>query len=281
MGENLYRFVLNFFCDLMTASHQPRALILGGYGINCEDETIFAFQQAQFSAEFCHVNDLLSDPKKLANYQVLALPGGFSYGDHTGAGKALANRLREGLSTEVLQLVQRGGLVIGICNGFQVLVNWGLLPQLPTQTEESLPRQAALIRNNSVRYQCEWIMVAPMSQKCLWTKNLKDPFPLPIAHGEGKFYAENSVLDSIEAADQVAFRYCGGNPNGSQRDIAGITDPSGQILGLMPHPERALSFTNLPDWNAKASALRRAKKPLPTKGPGKMLFEQAYQALAS
>lgn len=221
----------------------PKALVLRAAGTNCDVETTRAFHLAGAAPELVHVNRLLAGQKRLADYSILAIPGGFTYGDDVAAGKVLAVELRSLLREEVKALLERGGLVIGICNGFQVLAKTGLLPGINGVA-------ATLSDNDSGRFEARWVHLAVEAPaRCLWTRRLAGrSIELPVAHGEGKFVAADMrALDAIEREQLVALRYVrpdGGepgypdNPNGSWNHIAGITDTSGRILGLMPHPER-------------------------------------------
>lgn len=260
---------------------QPRALVLTGYGINCDEETAFAFRKAGGLADIVHVSDVIEDRARLGHYQILAFPGGFSYGDDTGAGNALANRLRNHLSDELKRFVSEDHLVIGICNGFQVMANLGLVPAHKGQGEQ----EVALMHNDSARYVDRWVDLE-LGDKSPWTKGI-GRLSLPIAHGEGKFYATPAVLEKIRSDGLVAARYVQGdvcnhfglpyNPNGALEDIAGITDVSGRILGMMPHPERAVDFTHLPHWTLVKEKMRRAKQQVPTEGPGMQIFRKGVK----
>ncbi len=255
----------------------PRALVLTGYGINCDDETrfAFAFEKVGAKANLVHINDLIETPGKLDDYQIIAFPGGFSYGDDTGSGNALAWKIRNNLGVE--RFTKDGRLVIGICNGFQVLVNLGLLPAINGQYGE---RQVALTHNDSARYLCRWVDLA-FSHASPWIKGVGE-ISLPIAHGEGKFYASPEVLEQINRRALVAAKYVKGemckfqnlpaNPNGSLEDIAGITDETGRIFGLMPHPERAISFTQLPNWTNLREIYTRIGKEIPQEADGMKIF---------
>ena len=190
-----------------------------------------------------HLNALIAEPSKLHQFDLLGLPGGFSYGDDIAAGRILANRLRHRLMDDLRQFVAAGKPVIGICNGFQVLIKTGLLPGLDGSTDQI----ATLADNALPRFVDRWIdLKAQPQSKCIWTEGL-DELSLCIAHGEGRFVAPEAVLDRLEAGGQIALRYAN-NPNGSMRDIAGICDPSGLVFGLMPHPERDQDTTNHPQW---------------------------------
>ncbi len=256
---------------------KPKVLVLTGYGINCDEETQFAFERAGARAERVHVNDLISRDKKIADYQIFAFPGGFSYGDDTGSGNALAGRIRNHLWGDVENFVQEGKLVIGICNGFQVLTRLGLLPAI--DKKYGTP-QVALVHNDNARYTDRWVDLK-FSGHGPWT-GVIDEIMVPIAHGEGKLYADAETLHILRREDLIAARYVDGaackyqclepNPNGSLDDIAGLTDESGRVFGLMPHPERAIDFTHLPNWTLLKEKYRRAHKKIPDEGPGMQIF---------
>ena len=260
---------------------KPKALILTGYGINCDWETEFAFNQAGAKAERVHINDLIAGEKKLSDYQVLAVPGGFSYGDDLGSGKVLANKIRAHLRDEILEFVAGDRLVLGICNGFQVLVKSGLLPQ-PTP---ELNQTVTLTFNLSGKYEDRWVWLSGRSDKCVFTTGIERIY-LPVAHGEGRFFADDKELSSLKKNDQIAFQYVNyrgkpargnfpENPNGSVLDIAGICDPTGRIFGMMPHPERFLYFTSHPNWEREKELLSRQGKKLPEEGDGFRIFQNA------
>ncbi|MBI5412641.1 phosphoribosylformylglycinamidine synthase I [Candidatus Peregrinibacteria bacterium] len=263
---------------------QPKVLVLTGYGINCEEETAFAFERAGAKSEIIHVNDLIDGVRKMATYQILAIPGGFSYGDDTGSGNAMANRIKNNVEDQVLRFVQMNKLVIGICNGFQVLTNLGLVPALDGKVGE---RQAALDRNDSARYTDRWVWLRRASNKCVWTRGI-ELLHTPIAHGEGKFTVSDENLKKLQANDQIAWQYvhedgspAAGewpfNPNGARADIAGVCDPTGRVLGMMPHPERFMHVTNEDGWTLKKELARRAKKSLPSEGEGMKVFRNAVE----
>ena len=251
---------------------KPRALIMAGYGLNCEEETKYAFEKAGGFADIIHINDLIDGVKKLKDYQIIAFPGGFSYGDDTGSGNAFAQKTRSHLFDKINQFIENDHLIIGICNGFQILVHLGLFPI-----------QFSLTHNNSARYTVRWVDMK-VENKSPWLQNIKT-ISLPIAHGEGKLFADKNVLATLNKKNMVALRYVKGeiyeyqklvaNPNGSLEDIAGITDESGKLLGLMPHPERAQFFTNLPHWHYLKEKYMREKKEIPKIGPGLALFKNA------
>jgi len=226
---------------------RPRAIVLRTAGTNCDYEAKAAFELAGAEAERVHVNRLISGEIKLSDYQILAVPGGFSYGDDIASGRILANELKYRLGGKIQEFAEAGKPVIGICNGFQVLVKMGLLPD-----EIEFKQTTTLTFNDSDRFECRWINLASSqingNAGCRWTKGLPDVIQLPVAHGEGKFIADGGKrLKAIEQNGQVVFRYCDGNgklsgypynPNGSVNGIAGICNKKGNVFGLMPHPER-------------------------------------------
>ena len=236
---------------------RPKVCVLRTAGTNCDKETAFAFLKAGAEPELVHVNGLISGQKRLDDYQILALPGGFSYGDDIAAGKILANELKCRLSAELKKFVGDGKLIIGICNGFQILVKSGLLPG-----NDLLEQEASLIINDSAKFEDRWVYLKAKSLKlkakslCVWTKDLPEVIYLPVAHGEGKFVAKDEQLvNSLKHGGQVVFQYCKAdgalagypyNPNGSMESIAGICDDTGRILGLMPHPERHIEALQHP-----------------------------------
>ncbi|MDD5097717.1 MAG: phosphoribosylformylglycinamidine synthase I [Candidatus Omnitrophica bacterium] len=221
-------------------------------GTNCDKETAFAFTKAKAEPELVHVNNLVAGEKSLSDYKILAFPGGFSYGDDIASGKVFANELRCKLAEQLRKFISDGKLIIGICNGFQILVKSGLLPGNSDFTQET-----SLIINDSGKFEDRWVYLKN-SGKCIWTKNLPEMIYLPVAHGEGKFIVkDNAILNKLKKNGQVIFKYCNAqgkpsgypdNPNGSLDDIAGITDETGRILGLMPHPERHIEIHQHPRW---------------------------------
>jgi len=251
---------------------KPRALILSGYGLNCEEETKYAFESAGGNADIVHINDVISNEKKLDEYQILAFPGGFSYGDDTGSGNAFANKIKNHLWEKIKIFTQKDHLVIGICNGFQILSRLGLFPI-----------QFALTHNNSARYTVRWVDLK-VENNSPWLRDISI-LSLPIAHGEGNFFADKNNLSVLNNKNMIALRYVEGdicnyqlltpNPNGALDNIAGITDESGKLFGLMPHPERALFFTNLPHWPYLKEKYMRDKIEIPKIGPGLKIFNNA------
>ncbi len=223
-----------------------KVAILFAAGTNCDEETLFAFQRAGAEAERIHINALKEKKKTLSPYSILCLPGGFTYGDYLGAGKILANELLTSLQEEISSFLERGGLILGICNGFQVLVKAGLLPAFRSHFERP---SLTLEENDSLRFECRWVYLKRNEKSpCLFTKDLPEIITLPVAHAEGKFLPKSEkVLKRLEENEMIVFTYVNEigepagypyNPNGSIGNIAGICDPKGRIFGLMPHPER-------------------------------------------
>jgi phosphoribosylformylglycinamidine synthase len=260
-------------------SKTVEALIITGVGLNCERETAKAFELAGSGATLLHLNDLMEDGSKLADFDILAFIGGFSFGDHLGAGSVFANKIKHRLRSELERFVSDGKLVIGICNGFQTLTRLGLLPALDG---EYFTQQVALSLNDSTHFRDDWVnLKAESASPCVFTKGI-DQVSLPIRHGEGKFVADDDVIARIEAENLVALRYCDANgatdcgfpanPNGSTNNIAGICDTTGRIFGMMPHPEAFLSPYNAPDWQE-----RKISGELPDQGEGVVFFQNAVE----
>jgi len=257
----------------------PKALVLRAAGTNCDREAKFALEQAGFAAERGHVFRIMENPAKLAEYQFLVIPGGFSYGDDVAAGKILANQMIHRLAEPLNRFVADGKLVLGICNGFQVLIKSGLLPWGHV-APDAMQRDATLAWNDNGRFQDRWIHLRADSDKCVFLPK-GEIVALPIAHGEGKFVpANDAVLAKLRQTDQLALRYCDPagrpgqypiNPNGSVDDVAGLCDGSGRVLGLMPHPERFTDITHHPQWTR--GNVRRAD--------GRLFFQRAYEFLSS
>ncbi len=271
---------LEIFCPLINPHlfiinvimKNPRILVMSGYGLNCEEETKYAFEKAGGTADIVHINDLIAGNKKLETYQIVAFPGGFSYGDDTGSGNAFASKMKSHLFEKMQEFIQKDRLIIGICNGFQILARLGLFPI-----------QFSLTHNDSARYTVRWVDMK-VENNSPWLKNIKT-ISLPIAHGEGKLFATQTTLKTLEKKNMIALRYIEGevckyqmlpaNPNGSMDNIAGITDTSGRLFGLMPHPERALLFTHLPQWPYMKEKLLRKGEIMPQEGPGFVIFKNA------
>ncbi len=241
---------------------KPKVLILRTAGTNCDAETEAAFQLAGAETVLVHVQQLITGKTKLVDYQVLAIPGGFSYGDDISAGILLANELRHKLADALNQFIEEGKLILGICNGFQVLVKAGLLPGLITTLN------ATLAMNTSAKFECRWVEMATQASPCVFTRGLSARVYLPVAHAEGRFTAHRAALEQMEAKRQIVFRYLTAeypdNPNGSDLNIAGICNPTGRIFGMMPHPERFLTKWNHPRWT---------RENLPEEGDGLAIFK--------
>lgn len=226
---------------------QPRALIIRTAGTNCDRELAHAFNLAGAQTSLAHLNQLIADPALLETADLIGFPGGFSYGDDIAAGRIFANRLRHKLMDHFRAAIARGVPIIGICNGFQVLVKMGLLPD-PRQGRQT----TTLADNVAGRFIDQWLSLeVPAETVCIWTRGLTS-LDLPIAHGEGRFVpANDQVLNQLRDNAQIALRYAEGqNVNGSVDRIAGICDPTGLVLGLMPHPERYTHRTHHPNWAA-------------------------------
>ncbi len=229
----------------------PQVAVLTGFGINCDIETMAVFEMAGAKSHRVHINSLVNGDDTLENYHIMAVPGGFSFGDHLGSGRLLGNRLRFGIREQVRKFVQDGKPVIGICNGFQVLVKMGLLPG---DHDVSLEQTASLTLNDSGHYEDRWVTLEfNPDTPCIWTKGLTR-MRTPVRHGEGKFVVPSPTdLDRFHESGQLVVRYVDPNepypsssdeplpypicPNASMRNVAGVCDPSGLVFGLMPHPE--------------------------------------------
>lgn len=254
---------------------KPKVIILSGYGLNCEEETKFAFEWAgakeKVKADIVHINDLIAKPKMLKEYDIMAFPGGFSYGDDTGSGKAFANKFKNHLSKELKEFLSRDTLIIGICNGFQIITNLGILP-------------GALTYNKNGLYLDRWVDLEIPSSfgggqgrgLSPWLTGIKK-ISLPIAHGEGHYVISKKEYMKMQKNKEIAFVYEKGdickfqnlekNPNGSDYDIAGVLAYNGRVLGLMPHPERAMFSHQNPMWQMNKSKRKE--------GAGLQIFKNA------
>lgn len=260
-----------------------KALVIAGYGLNCEEETAFAFEHVGFNAQIMHINDLIENPAVLNDVQVLNVPGGFSYGDDTGSGNAFAQKMRLTLGDALKEFIERDTLTIGICNGCQVVVNLGLAPAIDNQYGV---RQVAVTHNASARYQCRWIDMKVEKTNSPWLQNI-DTLHIPVAHGEGRFMMDDGTLKTLQDNNQIALRYTKDsnpangefpfNPNGSTDDIAGITDESGRVLVLMPHPERGMFAWQRDDYAALKDKARRNGQALNDNADGLTLFQNAAE----
>lgn len=268
-----------------------RALVLTGYGLNCDYETDYSLRLAGAESQRVHINELIrggkaGSPSRFEDFHILVLGGGFSWADDHGAGVLLSSKLKFNLGEALDRFVQQGKLIIGICNGFQSLVNLGLLPGFERNYQE---RRIALTYNDCGNFMDAWVHLKfnPTSP-CVFTRGLTR-MELPVRHGEGKFFASSEDVERLFENHQVVMQYVleSGeeamgrwpmNPNGSLRDIAGVCDPTGRIFGLMPHPEAFNHFTNHPDWTGNREALLRQGKTLETEeGEGVKIFRNAVQ----
>jgi len=250
----------------------PRVLVLRAPGTNCDPETAFAFEACGAEAEQVHLFRLLEQSSLLDNFQVLCIPGGFSYGDDVGAGAIFGGQLQSRLADALHAFLSADRLVLGICNGFQVLMRAGILPggaetwPISPGTEP----EATLTWNDNGRYTARWVHLNSRGSASVFLRGIESIY-LPIAHAEGKVAVRNdSVIDRWRGRRQIALEYASGdNPNGSTADIAGLCDPSGRVLGLMPHPERHIHATQHPHWT---------RQPLTTEeGEGLKLFRNAVE----
>jgi phosphoribosylformylglycinamidine synthase len=247
-----------------------QVLVLTGYGLNCDNETAYAFELAGATAHRVHINAVIEGAVKLSRFQILVFGGGFSWGDDHGAGVVQAVRMQTNIGDDLFAFIQKGNLIIGICNGFQTLVNMGLLPgfNLDGPNGDRAQRCLAVTYNDCGNFRDQWVKlrVNPASA-CIYTRGLTE-FELPVRHGEGKCYCDEETLNKLVQNEQIAIQYAGPdgrparqvfphNPNGSILDIAGLSDPSGRIFGLMPHPEAFNHWTNHPDWPLMKERLRR------------------------
>jgi phosphoribosylformylglycinamidine synthase I len=250
---------------------------MSGFGINSEMETQEVLARAGMASDIIHINDLIAGRNRLSDYRLLVFPGGFSYGDDTGAGNAYANRVRNNLWEDLRQFLDGDNLVLGICNGFQILANLGLVPAF----DKHYNRDIALMPNRGGRLECRFVTLKPAADN-LWTRNITKLW-CPVAHGEGNFSCSKETLLRLKRQKMITFTYCRDdlspaeghypfNPNGSVEDIAGITSADGKVLGLMPHPERAMEFVNLYDWPLRKEQLKREGLALPSESMNMQLF---------
>lgn len=254
-----------------------RALIMSGYGINSEMETQEALRRAGMDADIVHINDLIAGETVLDGYRLLVFPGGFSYGDDTGAGNAFANRVRNNLWGDITRFLSGENLVLGICNGCQILANLGLIPAFDTAYQ----RDIALMPNRRGVLECRYVTLRPVAEN-LWTRGIERLY-CPVSHGEGNFSCSPATLERLKREKMIAFTYCrddlspaGGeypyNPNGSTGDIAAITSADGKVLAMMPHPERAMDFCTLYDWPLQKELLKRSHLPVPDESLNMQIF---------
>lgn len=217
---------------------KPRVIVIRASGTNCDIETKNAFEHIGAKADLVHINELLKGYKKLSDYDIAAIPGGFSYGDDISAGKIFAIRIKK-LNEDFVKFIKEKKPIIGICNGFQVLLKSGFLPY-----DENFKQRATLYFNDTGHFICRWVKVkANPKSPCIFTKGMDYEFYLPVAHGEGKFITDKKTLDYLEKNNLNSIKYIE-NPNGSMGNIAALTNEYGNVLGMMPHPERVI-FKNL------------------------------------
>ncbi|MDR3243875.1 MAG: phosphoribosylformylglycinamidine synthase I [Elusimicrobiota bacterium] len=255
---------------------KAKVLILRTAGTNCDYETQSAFEECKAVVEKLHINAAIGEKDKILKYDILVFPGGFSYGDDIASGKILANEVKSKLGDILQKFASSKRPIIGICNGFQVLVKMGLLPD-----NKLFEQISTLSYNDSNKFECRWVYLKTKVSdkdkvKCLWTKNLPDIITLPIAHGEGKFIPKNKkIIDDLKKNHQIVLRYCDRDagipqypldPNGSVEQIAGICNPDGNVFGLMPHPERFVFAFQHP---------LRQSKDFGKYGWGKIIFQNA------
>ena len=264
------------------------ALVLTGYGLNCDMETAHALRLAGAIPHRVHINNLVSGEVSLADFQILVFGGGFSWGDDHGAGVVHAVRFKTHIGEDLLRFIDRGNLVLAICNGFQTLVNLGLLPGIGG---DYTTRSVALTYNDCGNFRDDWVTLRlNPDSPCVFTRGM-DVIELPVRHGEGKFYTDKETLSQLVVNRQVVARYADRsgnpaegifplNPNGSLLDIAGICDETGRVFGLMPHPEAFNHITNHPDWLRKKELRKRRGEPMET-GPtdGIRIFMNAVSYL--
>ena len=262
---------------------RPTALILRAPGINCERETHHAFERAGAASEYVHIKRLLEHPDLLDNFQILSVPGGFSYGDDISSGRVLAQEMKAKLGDRILRFVDRGGLALGICNGFQVLVRLGMLPCLHDELAESV----TLTHNLSNHYECRWVTLKTRASRCVF---LPEGITVrwPAAHGEGRLMTRDAaalqqLLDDgfaavqyVDDAGAATERYPA-NPNGAPLGVAGLTNHNGRVLGVMPHPDRSYLPTHMPNW--RRTRLERGE--LPEDGDGMIVFREMVKVAAA
>ena len=261
-----------------------KVLVLTGFGLNCDVETAYAFELVGASSHRVHINALIWGEASLHDYDILVFGGGFSWGDDHGAGVLEAVRLKYNLGDALDQFIASNKLVLGICNGFQALVNLGFLPGFDGDYHS---RKVALTYNDCGNFRDDWVsLLANPLSPCVFTKGVHH-LELPIRHGEGKFYASDAVTERLIQDRHIVFQYAlpsgkpargafPHNPNGSVQDIAGICDPTGRIFGLMPHPEAYHHWTNHPDWaRDNISHKRKAHWKPPQQTAATVIFENA------
>ncbi len=259
---------------------KPKVCVLRTAGTNCDRETAAAFTMAGAEVSLLHINSLVSAKADVSDYHILALPGGFSYGDDVASGKIFANELRFKLADQLREFIRQGKLIIGICNGFQILVKSGILPG-----NQQLKQETSLIINDSGKFEARWVYLEGGKSRCVWTKGINKIIYLPVAHGEGKFIVQDKqVLNRLKKNGQIVFQYCDAegkpagyphNPNGAVENIAGICDVTGRIFGLMPHPERHVFRVQHPRfWQLN---LKHAGSSCANSGDGLQIFRNGVR----
>jgi phosphoribosylformylglycinamidine synthase len=260
-----------------------KVALLYAAGTNCDQETAWAFELSGAKVDYLHINRAKAKPALLRNYQILVIPGGFTYGDYIAAGRILANELRSRLREELERFFRDGKLMLGVCNGFQVMVKAGILPG---NNGYFSGQTTTLEFNDSHRFEDRWVYLQPSSNKCVFTTGIERMIYLPVAHAEGKFVAgSGKTLRTIVSSGQAVVRYVHPegkepvypwNPNGSEHDIAGLCDPTGRIFGLMPHPERFIFPTQHPRW-ARNAGVRGQRSGVGDKGipDGLLMYRNA------
>ena len=261
-----------------------RVLVITGFGLNCEKETACAFTAAGATAEQVHLNDILGGRRSLDEFHILAFIGGFSFGDHIGAGTVFANRVKCRMREQLDKFMRDGKLIIGICNGFQTITRLGLVP---AGMDRPFKQEVAIAQNIQGVFRDDWVMLRTNPDSpCVFTRGI-DMIPMPIRHGEGRFVAESDdLMADLKQNNLVTFQYADPesgeptmefphNPNASQNAVAGICDPTGRIFGLMPHPEAYLSPYNHPHWQRQ-----KINGVLPDRGLGQAIFDNAVQFAA-
>lgn len=262
----------------------PRALVIRAAGTNCDGEMVRAFALAGAEPTVMHLDALCRDPSRIDDFDLLGFPGGFSYGDDVASGRIFAMRVRERLWPALRRAIERSCPMIGACNGFQVMVQVGLLPGPaagePWPTDQPPAQTVALTDNIGGRFVDRWVGMVPEASNCVWTRELAEVFrdrpealQLPVAHGEGRLVVGSARALAALERGHVALRYAD-NYNGSEGAIAGLCDASGLIFGLMPHPERFLDWNRHPYWTRLSEDARRSD------APGLVMFKSAVEAAA-
>ena len=252
----------------------PRAMILRAPGTNCDHETAHAFERAGAIARRVHVRAFAERPALADDFQILCIPGGFSYGDDIASGRIFALELKTRLGDALARFRDKGGLVLGICNGFQVLLQTGLLLADP----QSGAARASLAHNRSGTFLDRWVPLRAVPGRCVFLQAM-DRFELPVAHGEGRFVARSrDDFAALDAVGQLVLRYgtaadgSAANPNGAEGDVAGVCDETGRVFGLMPHPERFIDAVQHPSWSGRLDPQAA--------GAGLSMFANAVKAVS-